>query len=208
MWLCWKRRFEQFQQESGLAIEDDEKKISTQLYCMGENVEETLLLTKISEADCKKYSEVIGSFDALFQVRKNAIFECARFNWCRQEPEESVEQFITSVYDLAENCSYSDFKDRIVVGICDISLSKHLQLDSELTLEKTKTLVRQREAVQEHQARCSCTVPAGINLNMSWLLTYRTPTKKKYCHATRLVLPLRKGATSQTILPSPKCYLL
>ena len=58
-----------------------------------------------------------------------------------------MEQFITSLYDLAEYCSYGDLKDqiigdRIVVGICDRSLSERLQLDPELTLEKAKTLVR------------------------------------------------------------------
>ena len=52
------RWFEQFRQASDLASENDEKQISTLLYCMGEDAEETLLLTKISEADHKKYSEV------------------------------------------------------------------------------------------------------------------------------------------------------
>ena len=42
-------------------------------------------------------------------------------------------------------------RDRIVVGIRDQALSGHLQLDSTLTLEKAKTLTRQREAVHEHQ---------------------------------------------------------
>ena len=112
--------------------------------------EETLLSTKILEADRKKYCEVIGKFDMFYQVRKNVIFERARFNQRCQEPEESVEQFITSLYDLAENYSYDDLKDQmirdsIVVGIRDRSLSECLQLDPELTLEKAKTLVRQHE---------------------------------------------------------------
>ena len=42
-------------------------------------------------------------------------------------------------------------RDRIVVGIRDQALSERLQLDSTLTLEKAKTLTRQREAVHEHQ---------------------------------------------------------
>ena len=42
-------------------------------------------------------------------------------------------------------------RDCIVVGICDDALSERLQLDSELTLEKAKTLVRQQEAVHEQQ---------------------------------------------------------
>ena len=40
-------------------------------------------------------------------------------------------------------------QDRIVVGIRDRALSKKLQMDPDLTLEKAKTQVRQREAVHE-----------------------------------------------------------
>lgn len=43
-------------------------------------------------------------------------------------------------------------RDRIVVGIRDQSQSARLQMDPELTLEKAKTLVRQREVVQEQQS--------------------------------------------------------
>ena len=55
-----------------------------------------------------------------------------------------------------ENCNYGDLKDqkicdRIVVGIHNQAQSERLQMDAGLTLEKAKTLVRQREAVQEQQ---------------------------------------------------------
>ena len=42
-------------------------------------------------------------------------------------------------------------RDRIVVGIQDNSLSERMQMDSDLTLEKAKRMVRQREVVHEHQ---------------------------------------------------------
>ena len=42
-------------------------------------------------------------------------------------------------------------RDCIVVGIQDNSLSERMQMDSDLTLEKAKRMVRQREAVHEHQ---------------------------------------------------------
>ena len=85
------------------------------------------------------------------------MFERARFNRHCQTAGESAEQFITSLYTLAESCDYGELKDqmirdRIVVGIRDQSLSERLQMDAELTLDKAKKLVRQREAVQEQQA--------------------------------------------------------
>ena len=42
-------------------------------------------------------------------------------------------------------------RDRLVVGIWDTRLSEQLQLNADLTLEKAKTVVRQKEAVHEHQ---------------------------------------------------------
>ena len=156
-WPRWKRRFEQFRMASGLSGEDDLKQVSALLYCMGEDAEDMLSSTNVSEDDRMKYDKVINKLDAFFQVRKNVIFECARFNRRSQKPDESAEQFITSLYYLAENCAYGDLKkemirDRIVVGIRDGPLSQKLQLESDLTLERAKTLVRQREAVHEQQA--------------------------------------------------------
>ena len=49
-------------------------------------------------------------------------------------------------------------RDRLVVRIQeDISFSERMQMDADLTLEKAKKLVRQREAVQEHKELLSDT---------------------------------------------------
>lgn len=40
-------------------------------------------------------------------------------------------------------------RDRIVVGIRDAALSEKFQLQADLTLDKAKKLVRQKEAVKE-----------------------------------------------------------
>ena len=84
------------------------------------------------------------------------IVECAKFNKCFQLPDEPVELFIASLYNLAADCNLGELKDelihdRIVVGIRDASLSKRLQMDPELMLEKAKTVIQQREAVREQQ---------------------------------------------------------
>ena len=66
------------------------------------------------------------------------------------------EKYITELYTQAENCNYGDLRDemirdRLVVGIRDTALSQQLQLDAELTLDKAKFKIRQREAVGEQQ---------------------------------------------------------
>ena len=91
-----------------------------------------------------------------FKVRKNMILERARLNRRSQLQGESAEQYITTLYWLAETCEYGELtspiiRDRLVVGIQDMFLSERMQMDADLTLEKTKKLVRQREAVKEHK---------------------------------------------------------
>ena len=96
-WQWWKKRFDQYRLSSGLSGESDERHISTLLYCMGEDAEETLTSTNITEEDRKEYARVVRKFDEFFKVRKNVIFERAQFNLRCQAEGESIEQFITSL---------------------------------------------------------------------------------------------------------------
>ena len=78
--------------------------------------------------------------DHLF-VKKNTIFERAKFNLRAQREGEYVNNFITDLYCLCEHCDFGTLKeelirDRIVVGLRDRKLSEKLQLDAQLTLEK------------------------------------------------------------------------
>lgn len=99
---------------------------------------------------------VKGKFEAHFVVKRNVIFERAIFNLRSQQDGESVDNFITDLYCLAEYCEFGTLRDdlirdRIVVGIKDKKLSEQLQLDSKLTLEKAITKTRQSETVKRQQ---------------------------------------------------------
>ena len=128
----------------------------TLLYCFGEEAEDVLKSANITEEERKVYATVLGKFDAFFQVRKNVIFERARFNQRPQLEGKTAEQYIAMLYNLADSCNFGALKgemirDRLVVGIRDSLLSERLQLDANLTLEKAKITIRQKEAVQEQQ---------------------------------------------------------
>ena len=91
-------------------------------------------------------------FDNYFQVRKNVIFERARFNKRNQLSDEPVEEFISEIHRLADRCDFKNMKDelirdRLVVGIRDNVLSERLQMEPELTRQgqKTNTSVRSRK---------------------------------------------------------------
>jgi len=59
----------------GLDKKDNIRQASTLLYCLGEEVDNILTLTNITETDRKKHLEVLAKFDGHFKVRKDVIFE-------------------------------------------------------------------------------------------------------------------------------------
>ena len=155
-WPRWKRRFQQFREASRLPEAAASKQASALLYCIGEEVESVLASTNATEEDRRDYDRIFRKLDDFFQVRKNVIYVRARFNRRNQHTHETSEQYIMTLYSLAENCEYGPLKeemirDRLVVGIRDSALSGRLQMDPELTLGKAKKTIRQREAVHEQQ---------------------------------------------------------
>ena len=96
-------------------------------------------------------------FDNHLIVRRNVIFERAKFNKRKQEDSENVGNFVTSLYTLSEHCGYNDLReemirDWIVVGIKDANLSVKMQLDPDLTLKKATDMARQSESVRKQQS--------------------------------------------------------
>ena len=153
---CWKQRFKQFRVASGLVDENAKKQVNTLLYCLEEEAETVLPSTNITDKQRKVCDTCINKFDSFFKVTRNVIFKCAHFNRRVQFKGETAEQFIVELYNLSEFCDYGELTseiilDRLVIGIRDRHLSKCLQLDSELTLEKAKKVIRQHEAVQGQQ---------------------------------------------------------
>ena len=172
LWSKWKQRFEQFRLASGLSTADDTRQISSLLYCMGPEAEDVLNMTGITAAQRATYAGVVRKLDEHFGVRKNVIFERAKFNTRRQLSGETSEQYILALYTLAERCNYTsreqmeqEIRDRLVVGIRDEQLSKKLQLDSALDLDKAKKLVRQTEAVQEQTKKLTGASPGDSREN-------------------------------------------
>jgi len=123
---------------------------------LSEEAEAVLASTNITDEQRKSYEDVSNKFNLFFKTRHNVIFERARFNKRNRLPGESAETYIVQLYTLAENCEYGALteqmiRDRLVIGIRDAALSRKLQLDADLTLERAKTLVRQQEAVSDQQ---------------------------------------------------------
>lgn len=144
---------------------------------------------------------VLKKFNHFFKIRKNIIYECARFNHRNQLQGETAEQYIMALYALADNCEYGTMKeelirDRLVVGILDDALSKKLQLMSDLTLEKAKKEVRQNEAVQEQQQTLKNVGEPGTtdsSLEASTVSQLKHSNKRQLSSGKQTQLPINRG---------------
>ncbi|UYV71423.1 K02A2.6-like, partial [Cordylochernes scorpioides] len=156
-WPKWRKRFERYLVVSGMKKKEEADKIDLFMYLMGDRADDIFRTFKFEkEEEATKIDSVLKAFDSHFCVRKNIIYERAKFNSRIQEDREPVDEFITSLYKLADSCEFEGLheqliRDRIVVGVRDKALSERMQLDSELTLEKAVNMVRQQEAVRQQQ---------------------------------------------------------
>ncbi|UYV83268.1 K02A2.6-like, partial [Cordylochernes scorpioides] len=156
-WPKWRKIFERYLVVSGMKKKEEADKIDLFMYLMGDRADDIFRTFKFEkEEEATKIDSVLKAFDSHFCVRKNIIYERAKFNSRIQEDREPVDEFITSLYKLADSCEFEGLheqliRDRIVVGVRDKALSERMQLDSELTLEKAVKMVRQQEAVRQQQ---------------------------------------------------------
>ena len=122
---------------------------------MGDKAADIFILLKLAQVD--DYAAIKQTLDTYCVVKKNGIFEIAKFTTCVQREGESVDDFIRNLHVLSETCDYPEglvdeaIRDRIVVGICDKALSQLLQLIPDLTLLKLVDNVHQKESVEKQQ---------------------------------------------------------
>jgi hypothetical protein len=156
-WPEWMKRFERFRIASDLASKPGARQVAMLIYCMGPQAEEIHASFTYEDGESENnFSLVMSKFDTHFVVRKNIIYERAKFNTHRQELKETADQFIIALHTLADRCAFGDLReelirDRLVVGIREARLGERLQLDPDLTLAKAVDAVRQFEQVRQQQ---------------------------------------------------------
>ena len=155
-WDKWIRRFERFRLASNLNASSEENQVNTLIYCMGDEADDILRGLTLTAIQTSTYKGVRDGFQSFFVVKKNVIYERAKFNMRKRRERELVDSFVTALYALAEHCSYGVLhdeliRDRLVVGLLDNRLSERMQLDADLTLDKAVRMARQSEEVKKQQ---------------------------------------------------------
>ena len=203
-WPKWIWRFKRYRISTELNKKHEPLQINTMIYCMGDEADDIFKSFTFAEGDEKKYASVKEKFDQHFIIKRNVIFERAKFNMRKQEPSEPVDVFITDLYCLSEHCEFGALReelirDRIVVGLQDVNLSKKLQMDSGLTLQSATNKARQNESVKRQQEILQCGVspatPEIDEVNEAKGKQDRRPCDPQYKKQTKC---MRCGSTSET----------
>ena len=169
-WPKWITRFERFRMASELDKKPEETQVATLIYSMGDDADDIFSALQMTADERKKYDNVKSKLEGHFTIKRNVIFERPKFNLRFQKENESVDNFITDLFTLAQHCNYGTLhdemvRDRIVVRLKDKTLSEKLQLEADLTLEKAINQARQKELVQQQQGIIRQEGPSASNVD-------------------------------------------
>ena len=77
---------------SCLAEKSEEHQVNALVFnCMGKEADNVLKSLGLTAGQQKVYASVPRKYETYFNVRRNIIFECTRFNLRKQEEGESVD---------------------------------------------------------------------------------------------------------------------
>ena len=137
---------------------------------MGDDADDIFSALPMTADERKKYETLKSKLEGHFIIKRNVIFERAKFNLTFQKENESVDNFITDLFTLAQHCNYGTLhdemvRDRIVVSLKDKTLSEKLQLETDPTLEKAINQARQKELVRQQQGNLRQEGPSASNVD-------------------------------------------
>ena len=124
------------------------------------------------------YAHAIDKLNEYFAPKKNIAFERHVFRQPKQEENETVDNFIVRLSKLSISCDFSELqkedmiRDQVVDCCRSTDLRKKLLAESDLTLEKVRTISRTYELSSTHTKK----IAADNQTNQSPV--YEEPTLK------------------------------
>ena len=155
-WRRWKQRFQLYLVASGTAEKDDFVQSATLLHVVGEDALEIYnTFTWERAEDQNKVEKIIEKFKEYCNPRRNVTYERHIFNTRNQQPDETVDHYVTDLKLKAKSCEFGSLtdsliKDRIVCGIVDDQTRSRLLREPNLTLGGAMEICRTHETTLAH----------------------------------------------------------
>eukprot|EP00112_Aurelia_sp_Birch-Aquarium-sp1_P007229 Seg1787.6 transcript_id=Seg1787.6/GoldUCD/mRNA.D3Y31 product="hypothetical protein" protein_id=Seg1787.6/GoldUCD/D3Y31 len=149
-WKMWKQSWENYCVVIRVNTQPNVFQKSLLISVMGM---EALQIYNVSEPqEIDTVTDIIQKLDSNILGQTNEIFERFKFNSRSQKPDESIDSYVTCLKSLAKTCNFCDclrdslLRDRIVIGVMDDNLRKHLIQERGLTLTQCLDMCRSFES--------------------------------------------------------------
>jgi hypothetical protein len=96
-WHKWIQRFDRFRSASGLEDKSSMTQVNWLIYSMGPEADDICASFELNDENKNKNTKMKENFDNHFIVRRNVIFERAKFNKRKQKDSKNVENCVTSL---------------------------------------------------------------------------------------------------------------
>ncbi|CAG9089362.1 unnamed protein product [Plutella xylostella] len=158
-WRKWRKQFEVFLIASGVSKESEEIQASLLVNLIGPSGYEIFsTFTYLKSESEHNLKCILTKFDAHFGTKPNITMSRFKFFSRNQEQGETIDQFVTALRLLSQNCDFGDLtdsliKDRIVCGIASNTVRDRLLRTDDLSLAKAVQVCEAAELSKE-ESRC------------------------------------------------------
>ena len=137
---------------------------------MGKECEQILNRLGLTATELKQTDTILNKLEAHFAPAWNILFERYRFHSAKQQPSETVDQFLIRLKHLAESCAFSDLQDemirnRLALGCQDHEARARLFREKECMLVKAVELLRVSEVARQQLKHINEDVTDGQSVN-------------------------------------------
>ena len=138
---------------SGLPNKPETIRAATLRTIMGRDCRETLKRLEIPPDDRDKPQVILEKLEEYFKPLRNVIYESFVFNSRKQQPGESIREYVDALQRLAMTCDFGTLRDRLirdrlVVGCSDEETRARMLHKDSLDLTKAIEMCRAAEAMQ------------------------------------------------------------
>ena len=151
-WKTFKAMWNNYETAANLNDKATEVRTATFLACIGmDGFQLCESLDFAEEGDRTKIDKVLERLDRHFVGEINETFERFKFNQRSQEPNESIEAYVSALRALVKPCNFATLeesllRDRIVIGIRDDGARRKLLQTRNLDLKTALDICRASEA--------------------------------------------------------------
>ena len=102
---------------------------------------------------------IIEALQRYVDCHLNETVERRNFRLRKQQPEETFDDFLISLQELAKTCKFcseqcteKNIRDQIIEAVCDGDVIEDLLQVNDLTLAKAVAVCRSKEAAKKHRS--------------------------------------------------------